>query len=1007
MTNSKYQQIVPEIPRVLSREQIQVYVPKATYDREGIAKFSNEDFDLSGDAVKIIRDNFDTDDFIINGKNVKIQRNNFAESFIIADNRALNGKSDAVKAQYQKLQDEYRVYVQQKNGTLRPKFVLTDFGEDYKDKQLPRHEDQSKNPGFILGSVPVRQGTYAKGYPFEGHIFTRRDLPYDGWDPYKEQSDMIVTPKKYVDDRDVATLEQAKDAMSDLSVRKTVVAPFSKCIHITKRAIRGDDKANPASTSIAFMNTNVDDFDRIYAEATLSCSYLSKEDVAAGITLGLHLYDVKHTSKSTYIAWTTLMGSEVAVNYGPVDNEGVSEHKFKVKVSDVYYNYNPLIEAPKFTIGLEWHSNGLVKVYLNNKLVEGLTSNKCTIDGVNLEDCVPYIAIAASQDVKCDLDIFAVNISASNSEAKLANYGYMDFDKLEVGAVSDWDFNSAIGVNLNPNRGDVWTVVEREYCSNSDTANRGFVIGKIDRRAVVQMPYMGDELAEKVLDEEFRYNRVYTRRSARDLDNDGDLDERTDYSRICMTESPMPPPRPDDYVANPSLYNDYKAKFPAKFARDYSGNITLGSIPVRTVDGDIRVPKRTFVNADSAAGGDGGDYAASVYGVREALKGKVDGITNTDSLPRLYGVRRKDSSANSGKGATYKLRWDPTSTDSAGDDTVEIPARKANGEMRCIVPDNPGNRTVANVKYVNDKIAELVNSAPQALDTLGEIAAALKENDSAIDTLLTNIGTKVEQDYLDYRLNEFYRDFTSNVMGQYASVYKISELIGLNNENVNRLLLASVGNKLSINLSSSNSSFQYPVPMHNSQIDYELYTLQFYIDSYGYAEIGVEVTGRDAYYGYTETVHITTLHLNGAPAEYSIAVSQVDAVVMRNGEYVERVSIDLGGANASLTFDLIPKTRSGDIDIIYARCDADVRVEVGEWPIDTKLSAEMSLNNRIVGSEAYNSTLGTSRWKVAAPSQYSVANVKYVNEQINSAVGDISSALDELHAYAQDLIGGN
>lgn len=45
--------------------------------------------------------------------------------------------------------------------------------------------------------------------------------------------------------------------------------------------------------------------------------------------------------------------------------------------------------------------------------------------------------------------------------------------------------------------------------------------------------------------------------------------------------------------------------------------------------------------------------------------------------------------------------------------------------------------------YADGKIAALVGSAPEALDTLEELAAALKDNADIVDTLLAQIGTKI------------------------------------------------------------------------------------------------------------------------------------------------------------------------------------------------------------------------------------------------------------------------
>ena len=44
--------------------------------------------------------------------------------------------------------------------------------------------------------------------------------------------------------------------------------------------------------------------------------------------------------------------------------------------------------------------------------------------------------------------------------------------------------------------------------------------------------------------------------------------------------------------------------------------------------------------------------------------------------------------------------------------------------------------------YTDEKISDLINSAPSTLDTLGEIAKAMSENESVVDTLESAVGSK-------------------------------------------------------------------------------------------------------------------------------------------------------------------------------------------------------------------------------------------------------------------------
>ena len=55
----------------------------------------------------------------------------------------------------------------------------------------------------------------------------------------------------------------------------------------------------------------------------------------------------------------------------------------------------------------------------------------------------------------------------------------------------------------------------------------------------------------------------------------------------------------------------------------------------------------------------------------------------------------------------------------------------------------------ADKSYVDEKIADLVNSAPETLDTLGELAAAFNENEEVINTLNEAVVAKADKTYVD------------------------------------------------------------------------------------------------------------------------------------------------------------------------------------------------------------------------------------------------------------------
>lgn len=90
-----------------------------------------------------------------------------------------------------------------------------------------------------------------------------------------------------------------------------------------------------------------------------------------------------------------------------------------------------------------------------------------------------------------------------------------------------------------------------------------------------------------------------------------------------------------------------------------------------------------------------------------------------------------------------------------------------------------GNKTseelgLASANYVDKKVADLVNSAPETLDTLGEVAKAIEENADVVDALNSAIGNKADKTELaDYVKN------TDYATADKAGVMKINGRFGL------------------------------------------------------------------------------------------------------------------------------------------------------------------------------------------------------------------------------------
>ena len=67
----------------------------------------------------------------------------------------------------------------------------------------------------------------------------------------------------------------------------------------------------------------------------------------------------------------------------------------------------------------------------------------------------------------------------------------------------------------------------------------------------------------------------------------------------------------------------------------------------------------------------------------------------------------------------------------------------------------------ATESYVDNKVADLVNSAPEALDTLGELAAALENHEDAYDALLETVGNKATHTDLENLKEELSESITA------------------------------------------------------------------------------------------------------------------------------------------------------------------------------------------------------------------------------------------------------
>ena len=105
----------------------------------------------------------------------------------------------------------------------------------------------------------------------------------------------------------------------------------------------------------------------------------------------------------------------------------------------------------------------------------------------------------------------------------------------------------------------------------------------------------------------------------------------------------------------------------------------------------------------------------------------------------------------------------------------------------------------ASFSYIDEAVASLVNSAPETLDTLGEVAAALEENDGVVSALNAAIGDKANKSDLDTLQTRILTQVgNANISMQNDYNTKISELAtpAENGNTAYDLLIEASPNKL-------------------------------------------------------------------------------------------------------------------------------------------------------------------------------------------------------------------
>lgn len=126
------------------------------------------------------------------------------------------------------------------------------------------------------------------------------------------------------------------------------------------------------------------------------------------------------------------------------------------------------------------------------------------------------------------------------------------------------------------------------------------------------------------------------------------------------------------------------------------------------------------------------------------------------------------------------------STDALANNVVR---RDARGSAKFATPQNDSDAATKNYvdTTVKTEITKLVDSAPEALDTLGELAEALNNHEDAYDALLETVGNKVDKSELDnYTKNDYFEEVITDINKQikdkpYAELKQLGSYVSKSN----------------------------------------------------------------------------------------------------------------------------------------------------------------------------------------------------------------------------------
>lgn len=167
-------------------------------------------------------------------------------------------------------------------------------------------------------------------------------------------------------------------------------------------------------------------------------------------------------------------------------------------------------------------------------------------------------------------------------------------------------------------------------------------------------------------------------------------------------------------------------------------------------------------------------HAEGSYTLASSQYQHVEGKFNVEDTANKYAHIVGNGTSKTARKNAYTLDWDGNGW-FAGNVSVEG------------TPTN--NKDLTTKKYVDDKVAGIVNSAPETLDTLQELATALGNDPNFATTVSTQIGKKVEK-VEGKGLSS--NDLTNELKANYDAAYAYSQAKHSYNDLVDKPTIPSI-----------------------------------------------------------------------------------------------------------------------------------------------------------------------------------------------------------------------